>query len=232
VDFAHRAHQANNVVLGRELLELCPERLQNWEWRYIRRLCHSELIILAGHTDPISSVSWSPDGRRVLTSSHDNTARVWDPVTGKSLVTFAKHVYSLATATWSPDGKRVVSAGGDAHLRVWDPDTGMELVVLKGHKMGPYTATWNPDGTRIVSASSEKTACVWDANDGKPLATFSTTTGLPHHLGVQTAFEFSLSDKAIPPGYGILTMERHSLHSRAIRQKYSPQPGVRMVGES
>ena len=43
-----------------------------------------ELInALTGHSDAVSSVSFSPDGARIVSGSHDNTVRVWDAVTGK-----------------------------------------------------------------------------------------------------------------------------------------------------
>ncbi len=35
-----------------------------------------------GHTGPVSGGGWSPDGTRLLTTSHDNTARIWDAATG------------------------------------------------------------------------------------------------------------------------------------------------------
>jgi len=41
-----------------------------------------------GHTHWITSVALSGDGKRVLTGSHDQTARLWDAATGKTIKTF------------------------------------------------------------------------------------------------------------------------------------------------
>jgi tetratricopeptide (TPR) repeat protein len=39
-----------------------------------------ELALLRGHEGGVTSASFSPSGDRIVTASHDNTARVWDSV--------------------------------------------------------------------------------------------------------------------------------------------------------
>ena len=43
------------------------------------------LFTLYGHTGGVASVSFSPDGTRILTGSYDRTAKVWDARTGTAL---------------------------------------------------------------------------------------------------------------------------------------------------
>jgi WD40 repeat protein len=42
-----------------------------------------ETLTLKGHTEGVSSVAFSPDGRRIVTGSYDNTLKVWDASTGQ-----------------------------------------------------------------------------------------------------------------------------------------------------
>ena len=62
-----------------------PEYQGVWETCYVRTLWLRESPLraaLQGHTGMVYSVAFSPDGKRVLTGSRDNTARVWDATTG------------------------------------------------------------------------------------------------------------------------------------------------------
>ena len=63
--------------------------------------------------------SFSPDGKRVVTASGDQTARVWDADTGKPVGEPMTHGEQVNSASFSPDGKRVVTASYNT-ARVWN----------------------------------------------------------------------------------------------------------------
>lgn len=42
-------------------------------------------LVCSGHTNGVYSVAFSPDGRRLVSGSHDQTARIWDASTGKQI---------------------------------------------------------------------------------------------------------------------------------------------------
>jgi hypothetical protein len=65
------------VPATQAFLESTRADLRGWEWRYVHRLCHSNLLTLK-HTSPVTSASFSPDGSRIVTGSEDGTAKVWD----------------------------------------------------------------------------------------------------------------------------------------------------------
>jgi WD40 repeat protein len=76
-------------------------------------------------------VAFSPDGKRVVTGSSDNTARVWD-LTGATPVATALegHRGAVNSVAFSPDGKRVVAGSDDNTVQVWDTPPVEELIPL------------------------------------------------------------------------------------------------------
>jgi WD40 repeat protein/tetratricopeptide (TPR) repeat protein/archaellum biogenesis ATPase FlaH len=143
---------------------------------------------LKGHTSTVNSASFSPDGKRILTASSDNTARVWD-VSGKLLATLTGHTSYVISASFSPDGKRILTASSDNTARVWDV-SGKLLATLTGHTSRVNSASFSPDGKRILTASEDNTARVWDVS-GKLLAT------LTGHTSTVNSASFSPDGKRI-----------------------------------
>ena len=106
---AHQEWRDNNVAATLALLDSTRPDLRGWEWRYVHRLCHSDLLTLKGHTGAVMSASFSPDGSRIVTGSDDRTAKVWDARTGAELLTLKGHTDAVSSASFSPDGSRIVT---------------------------------------------------------------------------------------------------------------------------
>jgi hypothetical protein len=138
-----------------------------WGALYGARLAQRERAILGGHTGPVTSAVFAPDGGRILTLSDDGTARLWDR-DGKPLATLAGRT-SKVTRAFAPDGSRILIASDDNTARLSDRD-GKPLATLQGHTNWITSAVFAPDGGRILTASLDDTARLWD-HDGKPLAT-------------------------------------------------------------
>jgi WD40 repeat protein len=76
--------------------------------------------VLEGHRGWVYSVAFSPDGKRVVTGSYDNTARVWDLSGPTPAATVLQgHRGTVWSVAFSPDGKRVVTGSSDKTARVW-----------------------------------------------------------------------------------------------------------------
>ena len=77
------------------------------------------LKTLTGHSRYINAVAFAPDGRTVVSVSHDDTIRLWDINTGALLKTL-NHQSFVTTIAYSPDGKTLVSGSWDGTVRFWD----------------------------------------------------------------------------------------------------------------
>jgi WD40 repeat protein/serine/threonine protein kinase len=174
MQLAQRYWEEDNVGRARELLEEVPKEaagknIRGFEWHYLNRLCHSELVTFKDY----AFGAWSPDGQRVaLRSMADHTIRICDGATGKELIALKGHASSVTSVAFSPDGLRLASGSDDQTVRIWDSVTGKELVSLKGHTNSVLYVVFSPDGRRLASSSHDQTVKIWDSLIGKEVFTF------------------------------------------------------------
>jgi WD40 repeat protein len=80
---------------------------------YDAMLSLREAGVLRGHTGDVNTARFSSDGRLVVTSSDDRTARVWDVATRSTLRVFGPHAGKVLMAEFSPDAALVVTMTED-----------------------------------------------------------------------------------------------------------------------
>lgn len=157
---------AAGTVLGEDLdMRFVPERAPT-----VFLAADAPLrAVLCGHDGQVWTVGFSPDGARLVSSSADRTARVWDAVTGRELLALRGHDGDVSNASFSPCGGKIVTASLDRTARVWDAKTGRELAVLGSHGDAVTLAIFSPDGERIATASNDYLAKIWDSKSGREL---------------------------------------------------------------
>ena len=89
---------------------------------------------LTGHQDGVNSVAVSPDGRRIVSGSHDDTVAVWDLEAGTLHPPAHRAQDRVNSVAVSPDGRRIVSGSEDKTVAVWDLEAGTRIHRLTGHK--------------------------------------------------------------------------------------------------
>ena len=81
-----------------------------------------------GHRGSIISVTFSPDGKRIVSGSLDQTLRLWDAATGSPIgEPMWGHAEAVTSVAFSPDGKLIASGSIDATVRLWDAGTGLPV---------------------------------------------------------------------------------------------------------
>ncbi|MCL4177893.1 MAG: protein kinase [Verrucomicrobia bacterium] len=105
-----------NVGRAIELLEMHRPQpgqpdLRNFEWFYLDRLCHRDLLTLKGHTAGVGSVAFSPDGKRLASTSSE--VKVWDATSGHEVFTLPGLTNGFSKVVYSPDGKRLSAGSGN-----------------------------------------------------------------------------------------------------------------------
>jgi WD40 repeat protein/uncharacterized caspase-like protein len=135
------------------------------------------LMLPIGHTGVVGSAGFSPDGKLALTSSTDNTAKIWNAATGKLLGTLAGFK-EVPRASFSPDGKAIlVRSTKDFFVTIQDAATLQERMRLTAHTKGINDAGYTKDGSKIFTGSADGTVKIWDALTGKLLTDIKNNAG-------------------------------------------------------
>ncbi len=137
--------------------------------------------VLRGHSRPITAVSFSGDGRSLLTASEDGTAKLWDldaapaanapalvlstvPAPGRPITAAEINPSNrrwIVTAHWSP--------GELGQLVLWDAQPGQPpRPRTLGEMLGrPHSVLFSPDGRWVGAAGQDKAVHLWSLADGK-----------------------------------------------------------------
>ncbi|MEH2213230.1 nSTAND1 domain-containing NTPase [Nostoc sp.] len=127
---------------------------------------------LEGHSAEVSSVSFSPDGKTIVSASNDKTAIIWGR-DGTKLRTLAGHTDIVRSVSFSPDGQTIATASFDRTVKLWRTSDGTLIRTLKGHTAEVLSLSWSGNGKTIATGSADRTAKIWQVSDGHLLRTFS-----------------------------------------------------------
>jgi WD40 repeat protein/serine/threonine protein kinase len=117
---------------------------------------------LLGHTGPVWSVAFSPDGKTLATGSDDATLRFWDAATGRETDSLPGHNSPVLLVAFAHSGKFLLSSGGDSVLRLWDAVTHQEQAALPHHGGNVRRAPISPDDRTVAVGSSTQGVELWD----------------------------------------------------------------------
>jgi WD40 repeat protein/serine/threonine protein kinase len=120
IALAEREWLANNVTRARHLLADCPPAMRQWEWHYLHRLCHADLLTLRGPDSTILSMAFN-ELQHLAAISEDQTLKIWDTASGRSLFSRREGTERdrSAVLVYGPGGT-LHCASAMLPVRVWD----------------------------------------------------------------------------------------------------------------
>ncbi len=124
---------------------------------------------LMKHEGDVWAVSYSPDGKTILTGSGDRTARLWDAASSDPLREPLVHPFEVWSAVFSPDGKLVSTGGRDGQGRVWDVASGRVVGKTMAHPGEIRSLAFSPDGKSILTGCRDGFSRLWDMQTRQPI---------------------------------------------------------------
>lgn len=139
-------------ILGADVMKWDDLLYDSWKLKMLSAKPGELIGNLKGHTDWIGSVSFSPDGKLIVTASSDYSAKIWRVASGKELLALRGHSDWIKSATFSPDGKLILTYSTDRTVKIWNVSTGHLLKTIEGdsqHRI--YSSTFSPNGKSIAT---------------------------------------------------------------------------------
>lgn len=135
------------------------------------------LKTIKAHTGFVSSVSFSPDGQRLVSSGEDQTIKLWT-FRGELVKALKDHQSVIKYTTFSSTGKLIASAGEDGKIKLWDRE-GTFLQSIDAHQDWVNRLSFSADDRLIASASSDTKVKLWK-KEGQQYGLVKTLNG---HIG-------------------------------------------------
>ncbi|MSW64160.1 MAG: hypothetical protein F2825_04620 [Actinobacteria bacterium] len=122
----------------------------------------------------VNSVSFSPDGKYVVSGSGDKSVKIWSTESGEVVRRLNGHTSDVNSVSFSPDGKYVVSGSGsgyrydgnfkhssDNSVKIWSTESGEVVRAWNGHIFAVMSVSFSPDGKYVVSGSDDESVKIW-----------------------------------------------------------------------
>ena len=123
----------------------------------------NQIAALSGHTANVGCVTFSSDGKSLVSGSNDKTVKLWDVQTGGVVKTFHGHTNWVKCVSISVDSTRITSGSEDKTVCLWDIQTGDCLYTIKQLGWVQHVSFSPMDPQQLISISVNK-VWWWDVN--------------------------------------------------------------------
>lgn len=155
--------------------------------RFFERL---SFMAVAGHTDAVTHLCFSPDGRYLVSAAFDGTVKIWE-ATSYRLLHNLEHGGWVNSVVFSDSGAKFASGFGSTAI-IWDTASGRELQRLE-HRGHVNSVAFRSGGVELASGSDNGTVVIWDSTSGIELKRLE-------HQGRISSVVFSLEGATIASG--------------------------------
>ena len=171
---AAKTHVAKEIKIGSPLISCRhdpsgryifagAQDYQVWRWEPAT----NEKVQLKGADAWVRAITFSPDGKTMLTGGYDERL-LWWPIDGdKPTRTITAHQGWIKAVAVSPDGSLIATSGNDRLIKLWSFADGKLVRTLTGHESRVYNIAFHPDGQHLASSDLKCNVFDWEIANGK-----------------------------------------------------------------
>ncbi len=148
---------------------------------------------LKGHRGTVNALTFTNDGRSLVTAGTDGTIKVWNAAT-RALTRTLELEHGAANGM-AVDGRRAVTGHGNGRIAVWDLETGVRLASFQRNDQSVWSVAFLGDPDLVVAAAHDSAVAVWDVRQSS--APISVLEG---HDSAAQAVAFSANGGLIASG--------------------------------
>jgi len=120
----------------------------------------------------VNTVSFSPNGRRVITGSHTGEMTIWSAHQFHFENNMQAHNAAIRALSWSPSDDILLSGDALGQIKLWDQNF-YNSQNLQAHKESLREISMSSSGQKFVTCADESHAKVWDFKTLQEERTFS-----------------------------------------------------------
>lgn len=165
------------------------------------------LIHTVNQDENVNYVEFSPDGKKYLAASDDNTMLILESETGQPYSKKIRCSSNIQTAKFNHTGNKIATGTSNSTVQIWDVETSMPLVPAMKHKNSIRSLEFKDDDTLLASSSTDHTTCVWDTQTGDAIC-----PPMPHSYIVENSF--FIAGDCILTSCGDRMIRKWQLHPR------------------
>ncbi|MBI4661053.1 MAG: hypothetical protein HY735_19655, partial [Verrucomicrobia bacterium] len=187
-----------------------------------------EFLTLEGHLKGISDLAFSPISKTLITASADETMRIWDLATGRTIEVLPYPEKGNSGWAVSTDGKLLAIAGAD-RIRLWDLLTRKQLLILGANASQVTRLAFSPDNKMLAGLVAEtpestkfpsaRDIMLWDISNSRPLAR------MRGHSGEILSLAFSPDGRTLATGSEDNTVKLWNVSRQQLIKTFRGQAG-------
>lgn len=117
---------------------------------------------LEGHSDLVTALSVSLDGKFLVSGDRTGQILIWDTAQQIILKNIPAHNERINSLAFSPSGLLFASCSNEKVIKIWHTASGNCLKILSGHTGPIYSLDFDPSGNLLASASEDKSVRIWN----------------------------------------------------------------------